>query len=99
MKTKFKPTPERSKILLNWLLEEKTEQSKLFDKRIKIIRSELTEEEEQKMLQLNTEMYKESRLMEDFCRENIVSYHLNTEDLTIFESTKRKTKDDSNFQL
>lgn len=99
MKNTFKHTPQRSKILLAWLLEERLEQNKLFKKRLGIIQSDVQPKTEQRLLALNDEMFKESKEMEDFCREHIVEHHLSLDEQAIFAQTKTKTADDSTYQL
>lgn len=92
MKTPFKKTVKRSKILLAWLIEEKEEIKKLEKQRLKILDS-------QDLLYINSENYKQSKEMVTFCTENIVSHHLSNEELKVFNSFKKQEKDNTNYMM
>ena len=99
MEGKFKPTKERSQHLFHWLMDEIKEQKNLEGLRLKIINSNLSEQEEKQMLQINSENYELSKEMQKFCTFYIVPHHLSTEDQKTFFKTYKTYKDDSLYQI
>jgi hypothetical protein len=99
MKAKFKITNRRNDILFEWLIEERNELNKLIKKRKEIVTKFYPEHHEAQLLKLNSNSYKESKEMIEFCLENIEAQLLNRDQFIVFKSFEKKSIDDTNYMM
>jgi hypothetical protein len=99
MKTKFKVTQQRNNTLVNWLIEERENMNSLIKNRMKIVVKGYNEKDESYMLNLNSQSYKESKEMIDFCLENIRIELLDKEQTEIVKSFQSSYIDDTNYMM
>ena len=99
METKFKVTQQRNDILVNWLIEERQNMNELIKNRTRIVVKGYNEKDERYMLNLNSQSYKESQEMIDFCLGNIRIALLNKEQLATVKSFQPTFIDDTNYMM
>ena len=72
----MKKTLERTQTLFEWYIDAEKERRKIFRQRLHILEQNYSEDIENKLLELNSLLYKDLTDLMNYCKDNMVSYHL-----------------------